>query len=249
MFTTKLAALAVAAGLLAADPAAQAQSFNEGFNGADIPAGWVTTNLSSRASLGYTWSAGPGITNDTGTANVVSPFEGDGMAVVNFNSIGSGSGTINNWLISPLITGLDNGDTFSFYTSTKPGSAYPDRLEFRLSTSGASTDVGSSTTSVGVFTTTLLTINPTLAHGGYPEVWTQYTVTLSGLPGPTDGRAALRYFVTSAGPGGSNSNAIAVDAFSYTALSAVPEAAPWTMLLAGMGVMALVRRGRQGLQA
>ena len=39
---------------------------------------------------------------------------------------------------------------------------FADRLELRLSTNGASTNVGTTTTSVGDFTTLLLTVNPLL---------------------------------------------------------------------------------------
>jgi MYXO-CTERM domain-containing protein len=253
MFKKSLAGAAVAMALVAWGTAAHADaSFSEGFNGVTVPSGWVTTNLSTRASTGNLWSVGPGIT-DANSNIVVAPFEGDGMAIVNYTSVGSGTGTINNWLISPLITGMQNGDTFSFYTTTTPASAYPDRMEFRLSTSGSSTTVGTTTTSVGVFTTTLLSINPTLLAlptvGAYPDTWTQYTVTLSGLAGPTDGRVAFRYFVTSGGPTGANSNIIAVDAFNYTSVSAVPEAATWAMMFAGVGALGLVRRRRDSAQA
>ncbi len=222
-------------------------SFSEGFNTVGtIPTGWIITNLSTRNSTGNPWSVGSAIV-DSLSNPVVTPFEDAGMAIVNYTSVGSGTGTINNWLISPLITGMQNGDTFSFYTTTTPASAYPDRMEFRLSTSGSSSSVGTTTTSVGVFTTTLLSINPTLLAlptvGAYPDTWTQYTVTLSGLAGPTDGRVAFRYFVTSGGPTGANSNIIAVDAFNYTAV-AVPEAATWAMMFAGVGVLGLVRRRR-----
>jgi hypothetical protein len=70
---------------------------------------------------------------------------------------------------------------------------------------------------VGDFTTLLLDINPTLASGGYPEVWTQYTVTISGVAAPTQGRFAFRYYVNDGGPAGNNSNYIGVDLFEYTA--------------------------------
>ncbi|HEY0977471.1 MAG TPA: putative Ig domain-containing protein, partial [Flavobacteriales bacterium] len=90
------------------------------------------------------------------------------------------------------------------------------RLEVRLSTNGASTNVGSSATATGDFTTLLLSINPTLVTNVYPQVWTQYTITLSGLPAPTSGRMAFRYFVTNGGPVGSNSDYIGIDNVVYT---------------------------------
>jgi hypothetical protein len=206
-------------------------SFTEGFNVVgSIPAGWITTNLST--SPGSLWSNGSAIL-DASNNPVVTPFEGAGMAIVNFTSISTGTGTINNWFISPLITQIRNGDVFSFYTTTVPQSSYPDRLELRLSTSGSSTDVGATTTSVGVFTTTLASVNPSLALGGYPETWTKITATVSGLASPADGRVAFRYFVTSAGPTGANSSIIGVDSFSYVA-AAVPEASTWMLMSAGL---------------
>lgn len=219
-----IAALA-AAGVLATT-SAKAQSFFQGFNDATLPVDWVAKNNSTRNSTGNPWGTGSAITDPDGNP-VVNPYEGAGFAIANYSSVGSGTGTISNWLISPTLS-LTNGDTFSFFTTTTPGSAYPDRLELRLSIAGTSTNVGTTATSVGDFTTVLLTINSALAVGGYPENWTQYTVTLSGLTAPTTGRFAFRYFVTSGGPTGANSNIIGVDAVQY---NAVPE--PSTVVLFG----------------
>ena len=85
-----------------------------------------------------------------------------------------------------------------------------------MSTNGASTNVGSTATSVGDFTTLLLNINPNYTTNGYPNVWTQFTVTLSGLPpaGAT-GRLAFRYFVENAGFSGANSDYIGIDRAVY----------------------------------
>jgi hypothetical protein len=89
-------------------------------------------------------------------------------------------------------------------------------MEVRLSTNGASTNVGTGSTAVGDFTTLLTSINPGLVTGGYPAAWTEYTITISGLGGATSGRLAFRYFVTGGGPSGDNSNFIGIDTFSYT---------------------------------
>src|SRR5690606_16200259 len=128
---------------------------------------------------------------------------------VNYNSTAGGSGTISNWLGSPNRT-IRNGDVFQFYTR-RPVSVYQDRLEVRMSANGASANVGTGATAVGDFTTLLLSINPTLVPAVYPEVWTQFTITVSGLPAPTSGRVAFRYFVTGAGPTGVNSDYIGID--------------------------------------
>lgn len=95
------------------------------------------------------------------------------------------------------------------------GSTWSDRLELRMSTNGGSAAVGADTNSVGDFSDLLLTVNPTLTVGGYPEVWSRYGVTLGDI-GAQSGRLAIRYHVTNAGPIGINSNYIGIDTFAYS---------------------------------
>lgn len=150
------------------------------------------------------------------------PFNANDGAVnayiaTNYNNTGS-TGTISTWLIAPNRT-FRNGDVFTFY-NRKPAigtgqTDYPDRLNVRLSTNGASTNVGAGAAAVGDFTTPLLSINPTLVANVYPQTWTQYTITISDLPAPTSSRLAFRYFVTGAGSLGTNSNYIGIDTFAY----------------------------------
>src|SRR5262249_829709 len=128
-----------------------------------------------------------------GNPNFFSPQAGAGYIAANINSTAS-TGTISNWLISPART-LTNGDAFQFWPRTVTSPVFADRLQVRLSTNGASGNVGSTATSVGDFTTLLLDINPAYSVAGYPQTWQQYTLTVSGLPGPTLGRFAFRYFV------------------------------------------------------
>ncbi len=186
-------------------------SFSEGFEDiTTLPGmGWAFQNNSS--PLGLTdWFQG----NDTvfpAQAGSTTSYIG-----ANFNNT-SGTGTISNWMMTPAVT-LEAGDTIKFWTQTVPGSIYPDRLEVRMSLNGSSTNVGATATSVGDFTTVLAEINPTLVQGGYPETWTEYTITLTAaqVPAPTQGRVAFRYFVTNGGPSGANSDYIGIDTFSYT---------------------------------
>jgi len=70
----------------------------------------------------------------------------------------------------------------------------PDRLQVRISTNGASVNAGSTATSVGDFTTLLLDINPTYDPSLYPEDWTLYSITISGLPSPTSGSISIQVF-------------------------------------------------------
>lgn len=134
----------------------------------------------------------------------------------NFNNT-AGTGTISNWLLTPELLMID-GDVLTFWTRTVAASPFPDRLQVRLSTAGSSTDVGTTSTDVGDFATLLLEVNPTLVVGGYPETWTEFNVSLSGLPGGVaNGRLAFRYFVTNGGPNGANSNYIGIDTVSFEA--------------------------------
>jgi hypothetical protein len=150
-------------------------------------------------------------------------------------------GTISNWLILPKLT-LHDGDSLTFYTRTDVFDDIPDRLEVRFSANGASANVGSTGSSVGDFTTLLLSINPTLAPYGYPSFWEAYTVTLSGLPGSVDGRFAFRYFVTNAGTFGPNGDYIGIDAVTVNVASPVPE--PFSLALTAAGIAAFAIRAR-----
>jgi subtilisin-like proprotein convertase family protein len=180
---------------------------NEGF-AVVPPAGWTIVNNSAPGGT-TTWFQG-------NTANW-NAYNGPANSYImaNYqNTNPNASGTISNWLISPVVN-VKNGDQVSFWTRTAAGSIWPDRLEARLSTAGASTNVGTTTTSVGDFTTVLVTVNQNLTVGGYPESWTQFTGTVSGVTGTVAGRVALRYFVTDGGVG-NNSNIIGVDQFEVT---------------------------------
>jgi len=197
-----------------------AQAITENFDNITTLSGngWVLQNNSTPVgALG--WFQGTA-TTATPTPGPFNSFNGAANSYIaaNFNSTGS-TGTISNWIITPNRT-LRNGDVFTFYTRKPTIGAgqvdYPDRLEVKLSANGASTNVGTGATGLGDFTTLLLSINPTLVTNVYPQVWTQYTITISGLPAPTSGRIAFRYFVTNAGSLGSNSDYIGIDAFSYT---------------------------------
>ena len=186
---------------------AQVDLFNESFNTVvPLPAGWASQNNSE--PIGTTaWGQGNPV--------VFPSFSGapNSYIFANFQNT-AGTGTISNWLFSPAIT-LTNGDVFKFYTRGT-GSNFPDNLQVRLSTNGNSTNVGTTSASVGDFTTQLLEINPGLTVGTYPDVWTQYTINITGIPTPVTGRIAFRYYVTDGGPLGNNSDYIGIDDAVYT---------------------------------
>jgi hypothetical protein len=184
----------------------------EGFdNITTLPAaGWVMKNNSTPVGTIGWFQGNPAIfPSQSGAAN--------SYIGANYNNT-TDTNTISNWLLTPN-RALYNGSVIKFWTRTTAKSPFPDRLEVRLSTNGASTNVGTGSTAVGDFTTLLTSINPNLEVGGYPDVWTEFTVTLSGLPscGSTgvNGRLAFRYFVTGGGPAGDNSNYIGIDSVLF----------------------------------
>lgn len=199
-------ALFAAVAVLAFAGAASAQPLSEGFITV-VPAGWQALNNSVPVGTTTVFQGNAGVF----PAQTGAPAEYAGM---NFNAT-TGANTISVWLISPSRVGIQNGDQWSFWTRTVTNVAFPDRLEFRLSTNGTC-NPGVGAASVGDFNILLTTVNPTLTLAGYPNVWTQFQGTLSGIAAPSTGCFAFRYFVTDGGPAGANSDYIGVDTFQYS---------------------------------
>ena len=179
-----------------------AQTISESFDNFanTLSNGWVVKNITTHPGS-ETWGQG----------NSFTPYGGNGYARCNYQSI-TGAGDISNWLISPVRT-FNNGDVVFFYTRTVTGPMFADNLQLRMSTNDTSTFVGTDSASVGDFSTLLLEVNPTLIATSYPNAWTLYSATISGLTGPTSGRVALRYYVTDGGSLGTNSDYVGVDEF------------------------------------
>lgn len=132
-------------------------------------------------------------------------------------------GTINSWLITPPIS-IKNGDQISFFTRAIDDAQYPfymkDRMQVRLNITDGSSNIGTTETSVGSFTTMLLDINPTYVNndpGGYPLDWEQKTITISGLTAPVkDARIGFRYMGETAGANGPNqAGVVGIDDFKF----------------------------------
>ena len=216
-FTLLLMALGLGLGLKA--QVTLSEDFNAPFL-LNAATGWTVQNNSSPAGT-LSWFQG--------NNNVFGAYNGTNSAdyfAVNYNST-SGTGDISNWLISPTVT-LVNGATIQFATRTVSATTvYPDRLEVRLSPTGANT-IGIGATTVSSYSITAFSVNPNLSTssasaaptastvGTYPQNWTVYTAVVSGITGTVTGRIAFRYFVTSGGPGGANSSYIGLDAVRYT---------------------------------
>lgn len=235
--------IAMAAILIVCCTTARAQTFTENFDepggffgggtnniASNPPGDWYVVNNSSPAGQN-SWYNGPGsFEPSTFTAQ-----SGSGYAAVDAAS-GSGDATLSNWLILPQMT-FTIGENISFYTRTVDTPQYADRLQLNLSLNGSSINVGTTSTSVGDFTTNLLDINPTYAltgPGSYPSTWTQYTVQ---SPASGSGRLAFRYFVEDGGPLGDNSDLVGIDTISITPATPSPEPGVVGVLgMAGVGL-------------
>ena len=191
------------------------QTFTEAFNDIGDLNDWYFLNNSETPNLNW----------EQGNTLNINAFSGDPNSFIGVGYESSNAAepaTISNWAVSPSRT-FNNGDILTFYSKRKEFTpVFPDRLEVRFSGSGNSIHTGFSPEDVGDFTSVLLSINPNLTSSGYPDIWTQYTVVISGLAAPTNGRIAFRYYVTDAGPNGSNSNYIGIDSFTY--YSSLPSA-------------------------
>jgi hypothetical protein len=195
----------------------QSRSFTEEFDTVAnlYSKGWVFIN-NSKPQGAATWQQGvyaSGKFGPDGFPAFSYKASGDEYVFAGYAS-GNGTATLSSWMVTPPIE-MKNGDKFSFYTRTFTGSTFPDRLQVRINTTDNSADIGFDSSSVGKFTTLLRDINPGLTTSGYPQTWTKYEFTISGLSTLLKRRIAFRYYVPNGGTTGANSNAIGIDKFEF----------------------------------
>jgi hypothetical protein len=184
------------------------QSFVEEFDtvSAALSRGWRIVAASS-PPLALTWEQGGNATPWFPAYSPSGSNQGFIGASAEITAPISGTPVISSWLLSPEIT-FQNGDKIIFYTRTRFASSTDDfgnRLQVRLSRSGASVDVGTGK-GTGVFKDSLLDINKQYFSQsstnpnseGYPSTWTRFESTISNLPQPVSGRFAFRYYIEDA---------------------------------------------------
>ena len=206
------AALSLAALGASSARAAGVEVLNEGFDDVAALSGWAQVNDSVPAGSGWFQGNGALFPAQAGAA--------DAYVAANFLSAANGSGSVDNWLITPVLD-LSGTTTLSFYTRHDALPGFNDLLEVRYA-SGTSTDVAG-------FTTLLATVGGT---AGYPTDWHQFTATVANSG---SGRFAFRYL----GPA-DTLNYIGLDTVSV--VTAVPEPAHWMMLALGLGLTPMLRR-------
>lgn len=206
------AALSLAALGATSARAAGAEVLNEGFDNVAALSGWAQVNNS--VPSGNAWFQGnPALF----AAQSGAP---DAYAAVNFLSAANGSGSVDNWLITPVLD-LSGTTVLSFYTRHDALPGFNDLLEVRYA-AGTGTDVAD-------FTTVLTTVGGT---AGYPTDWQRFTATVAN---DGNGRFAFRYL----GPA-DTLNYVGLDTVSV--VTAVPEPTHWMMLALGLGMITLLRR-------
>ncbi len=197
--------------------------------------GWRFINVSDPLGTGF-WTQG--LLNDpnvTGFPSAI-PFSAwsskgtyVGFIGTDYTSTSAPAGNISNWLVSP-VTLMKYGDKIVFYTrglilptGTGDSTDFANRLQVRISTNGASVNVGIGT-DPGDFSQPLLDINPFyhFFHTdpalydplAFPSTWTRFIATVSGVNGPVKGRFAFRYFVEGGGSNGLGT-AVGIDSVAY----------------------------------
>jgi autotransporter-associated beta strand protein len=210
------------AGWVASPAAAQILELTENFTTAtQTTGGWTLTsgfwpaqnNSANPQPFGATGGAwGPGGT-------LFNPAPNNGYFATDTTATGNNNGTVSDWLLTPVLT-LHNGDILNFDTRTRSPEEGPSRLEIRLSTAGAGSNVGTLPSDVGTFTQLVGTINPNLVAGAYPEIWAagQESFTISGLTGVVTGRIAFHTFYPNGGFGGPNGDTVGLAAVTYSSL-------------------------------
>lgn len=160
--------------------------------------GWIIKdNTVSASGATATWSQGVSGPDKYGNTYGFDAFSykssSDEYAYSGISGLDSNA-SISSWLVTPTLT-VKNGDKFSFYTRGDAGS-FTDRMQVLMNHS-AKADVAGAPGFVGEFTDTLFDINASQIPGGYPQSWTKYEYSFTGMPQKTELHIAFRHFVDS----------------------------------------------------
>lgn len=181
--------------------------------GFDDLSGLSWTRINNSTPPGLFWFQGnPGIF--AAQAGAVASYAG-----ASAQSALHGTGVIDNWLITPQLS-LLGPTALSFFTRTELNAPlFNDTLEIRFSTGGAAP---------ADFTTLLRTVG---GASPYPLDWQQFTANIDW---EGTARFAFRYTGNA-----TMANYIGIDTVSVTT---VPEPSEYLMMLAGLAVLATLRR-------
>jgi hypothetical protein len=169
--------------------------WEERFTSMTIPPGWrVVDNDGSGGALAYVQQ----ITFTSG--DTVRPQIGASFWFSNFTNA-NGSGMIDEWLIGPRVTNIEDGDSLYFYAGAI-GGAFDDSLRVFISTTDSA--FGSFTNQIGY-----------LRVDGPVGSWHAYGFDLSSFAGE-DIFVAVNYYIVDGGPTGTHSDNLWIDHFLIT---------------------------------
>ncbi|PZP28338.1 MAG: hypothetical protein DI603_19430 [Roseateles depolymerans] len=202
---------------------ADAPLLQEGFDGTGLPAGWTVANFStSPASEGWFRPVSPADTfaAESGAAE---SYIASSVFTGATDAGGNPMGRIDTMLATAVVS-MAEATTLTFSTRTVSGNAYGESLRIGAIVAGSFVE--------------LMTINPSLAVGAFPEQWTTYSVTLAAQGEDISGRYYFEYVVPDASVAG---NFIGLDSVSVT-VSPVPEPTGALLMLSGGALLLAWRR-------
>jgi hypothetical protein len=152
-------------------------------------------------------------------------------ALFPYKSLGTNAGFITTDYQATAGVTFQNGDKIVFYTTcqwyaiTGDSTDFANRLQLRYNPHNEGLNVGDMEED-GDFDEGLIDINPTYIEGSYvnpqpyayPNRWTRFEATITGLNKPVKGRFAFRYFTEEAGSNGRGSE-VGIDEVSYISAS------------------------------
>jgi len=188
--------------------------WEETFDGTEPPTGWLTfNNDGSPVSVDipgiFSFVGAVDFLDDAGQVDVtVEPESGQSFWFSNFENANA-NGLLDEWLVSPRISGIQAGDILSFYAGA-PDEGFDDSLRVFVSTTDSS--LASFVTEIDNFKV-----------DGPIATWTEYTFDLSAFDGQ-DVFVAVNYYIVNCGSDGQHADAVWLDHFKVASnVTAVGE--------------------------
>ncbi len=174
--------------------------WEETFNTTTLPTDWTVVDNDGSGTF---WEFRQIVTFTSG--DTVNPQAGQSFWFSNFNNANT-NGLIDEWLISPQLPMVENGDSLYFWAGAIDA-GFDDSLKVMVSTTDTSL---ASFTQIGYFKV-----------DGPVGSWHQYGFDMSAFAG-SQVYVAVNYYIVDGGPSGNYSDNVWVDHFTLTGAGGVP---------------------------